>query len=210
MPNNSTGSTELLPSALALAALFLALALFPVAGEALRYQREAIAGGAVWRFYSGHFVHLNLAHALLNSVGTLLMAVIFCREISRRQWWLVVLSAPLAISLGLWLRNSPMYSYAGFSGVLHALLYFGVLRMLKAAPWLAGMVLLLLAGRQIWEQTSAYDPDYLRGLIGGRVMPDAHLFGGLAGLALGACSLWRDRLHKPTATGYSRKNSPDA
>ncbi|MDF2447077.1 MAG: rhombosortase [Moraxellaceae bacterium] len=209
MPN-SRSTSALLPSALALVTMFLVLALLPGAGEALRYQRQAIGGGELWRLFSGHFVHLNLAHALLNGAGTLMLGVIFYREISLRQWWMVVLSAPLAISLGLWLRDSPMFSYAGFSGVLHALLYFGVLRMVRSAPWLAGVVLVLLAGRQIWEQTAAYDPDYLRGLIGGRVMPDAHLFGALAGGVLGAWSLWRDRLHKAPGTGYSPETGPDA
>lgn len=208
MPNKPSSSRSLLPVALGLAALFLALALWPGAGEVLRYERGAIAGGEVWRAFTGHFVHLNLAHALLNSVGTVLLALVFVREISPRQWWTVVAVAPFVISLGFWLRDAPMASYAGFSGVLHGLLYFGVLRLLRVSPWLAGGVLAFLVSRQVWEQTAAYNPDYLRGLIAGRVMPDAHLFGGLAGVALGGWSLWRDRLHKPPGTGYSPETGP--
>ena len=121
---------------------------------------------------------------------------------------LVVVLAPLLISAGLWLREPGLQGYAGFSGVLHGLLYFGVLRMLPRAPALAGTVLLLLIGRQVWEQTPAYNPEYLRGLINGRVMPDAHLFGALAGLLLGAWTAWRARLGKVGASGYSSGNGP--
>lgn len=208
MPNNPSSSPSLLPAALGLVALFLALALWPGAVEVLRYERGAIAGGEAWRVFAAHFVHLNLAHALLNSVGTVLLAVVFAREISPRQWWTLVAVAPFVISLGLWLRNSSLASYVGFSGVLHGLLYFGVLRLLRVSPWLAGGILAFLVARQGWEQTAAYNPDYLRDLIGGRVMPDAHLFGGLTGLVLGGWTLWRDRLHKPPGTGYSPKTGP--
>jgi len=112
------------------------------------------------------------------------------------------------ISLGLWFKQPGLLAYVGFSGVLHGLLYFGVLRLLPSAPALAGTVLAVLIGRQIWEQTGAYDPDYLRTMIHGRVMPDAHLFGALTGLVLGAWSLWRDRLGKGRASGYSSDTGP--
>jgi rhomboid family GlyGly-CTERM serine protease len=201
-----------MPWALSLTALFLVLALWPGADTLLRYHRESIAAGQVWRVFTGHFVHLNLAHALLNGAGTLLLAAVFSRDLTPRACVVMTLATPFVISLGLWLKQPGLFAYVGFSGVLHGLLYFGVLRLLLVAPWLAGTALLLLIGRQVWEQTAAYDPDYLRGLIGGRVMPDAHLFGALTGLAAGAWSLWRDRLHKPRGTGYSAGTgpSPDA
>lgn len=212
MPNKSLLAASPLPTAALLAAVFIALALWPGAADHLCYQREAMAGGEWWRAFSGHFVHLNLSHALLNSTGALLIALVLRDEVRAADWWRISLVAPFLISLGLWFRQPELISYVGFSGVLHGLLYFGVLRLLPSAPGLALTVLALLAGRQAWEQTAAYNPDYLRGLIHGRVMPDAHLFGALTGTAFGLWSLWRGRLHKGRGTGYSPGNgsTPDA
>ncbi|MCD6061949.1 MAG: hypothetical protein K0S16_2260 [Moraxellaceae bacterium] len=200
------------PWAVAFLLLFLLLALWPGAQAGLSYQRSAIASGEYWRIFTGHFVHLNLTHAVMNGVGTLMLAVFLREELPLRYWWAVTLLAPFVISLGLWLKQPGLVSYVGFSGVLHGLLYLGVLRLLPVAPLFAGTVLALLVGRQIWEQTGFYDADYLRGLIHGRVMPDAHLFGALTGLVTGSCSLWLGRLHKQKVTGYSAGTgqSPDA
>lgn len=193
-----------------LVALFLTLALLPLATELLRYQRDAIAEGELWRLFTAHFVHLNLSHALLNSIGTLMLIFLLPRELPVRDWWVVTLTAPFVISAGLWLKQPELVGYVGFSGVLHGLIYLAVIRLLPQAPLLAGLVLLLLAGRQAWEQTAFYDPDYMRGLIHGRVMPDAHLFGALTGSAWGLWSLWRDRLNlaKAGASGYSAGTGP--
>ncbi|MES2917593.1 MAG: rhombosortase [Pseudomonadota bacterium] len=207
MPNNPLTASPL-PTAVGLAALFLLLALVPGAAELLCYQRDAIAGGEWWRVISGHFVHLSFSHALLNSSGAILMALVLRQEVGARDWWRLTLVAPFVISLGLWLKQPGLVSYVGYSGVLHGLLYYGVLRLLPAAPALAVTVLVLLVGRQVWEQTAGYDPDYLRGVIHGRVMPDAHLFGALTGTVFGLWALARQRLHKGGGTGYSAGNGP--
>jgi rhomboid family GlyGly-CTERM serine protease len=187
-----------LPSALALVLFFIVMAYWPAATDLLRYQRQEIANGQLWRLFTGHFVHLGIAHALLNSTGAILLAFFLSRDISVRDWWVITLTAPFVISAGLWLKQPQLISYVGFSGVLHGLLYFGVIRLLPVMPWLAGSVLLLLVSRQVWEQTSAYNPYYLQDFIHGRVMPDAHLWGAVTGSVWALWTLLRDsRLKAP-------------
>jgi rhomboid family GlyGly-CTERM serine protease len=210
MPNSPFASTSPVPGAAGLVALFLILSLWPAATELLRYQRELIGQGELWRVFTAHFVHLNLSHALLNSAGTLMLALLLPRELPVRDWWVITLTAPFVISAGLWLKQPELVGYVGFSGVLHGLLYFAVIRLLPQTPLLATLVLLMLVSRQIWEQTAYYDPYYLRGLIQGRVMPDAHLFGALTGVFWALCSLWQGRqnLAKAGASGYSAGTGP--
>lgn len=204
-------SASPVPGAVGLVVVFLVLAYcLPAATELLRYQREAIGQGEWWRVFTAHFVHLNFSHALMNSIGTLMLAFLLSRELPVRDWWAVSLIAPLVISAGLWFKQPELVGYVGFSGVLHGLLYLAVVRMLPQTPRLAVLILLVLAGRQVWEQTAFYNPEYLRGLIHGRVMPDAHLFGALTGFVWGLWSLWRDRpnLAKAEASGYSSGTGP--
>lgn len=173
--------------------LFLLFSGWPAVTQALEFQRQAITEGQFWRLFSGHFVHLSIAHAVLNGVGLLLLAIFLSRDIPCRDALLFIVLAPWFISAGLWWKQPTLMAYVGFSGVLHGLLYLGVVRLLPVMPGLAGTVLLLLLSRQVWEQTAAYNPDYLQSLIAGRVMPDAHLFGAIAGGLWGAYTLWRDR-----------------
>src|SRR5690606_9769115 len=55
---------------------------------ALRYEREALAAGELWRLLTAHFVHLDLEHALLNTTGLILMWVLFAGDYTARQWLL--------------------------------------------------------------------------------------------------------------------------
>lgn len=173
--------------------VFIVLATWPEATNVLEYHRLAMADGQLWRAFSGHFVHLGMGHALLNSAGLLLLAAVFSKDIPCKDALLFILVAPFFISAGLWWKQPTLMAYVGFSGVLHGLLYFGVIRLLPVMPVVAGTVLFILVARQIWEQTGAYNPDYLQSLIQGRVMPDAHLFGAIAGTVWGLATLRRDR-----------------
>src|SRR5438552_2270554 len=91
---------------IALLAVCALLLLPEVGGEgarlALRYDRAALAAGEWWRLITGHLVHLNLEHALLNTLGLALMWALFARDYAPRQWVLIVLASIAAIDAGLW------------------------------------------------------------------------------------------------------------
>src|SRR6266436_3351375 len=69
--------------------------------EALRYDRVALAAGQWWRLLSAHIVHLDLDHAVLNSLGLVLMWALFARDYRPRQWLLIVVGTIAAIDAGL-------------------------------------------------------------------------------------------------------------
>src|SRR5215471_9144413 len=90
--------------------------------EALRYERTGLAAGQLWRLVTGHFVHLSLEHAALNSLGLVLMWALFARDYTPRQWLPIVLGAVAAIDAGLWFADSTVAWYVGSSGALHGVM----------------------------------------------------------------------------------------
>src|SRR5579885_3418752 len=61
--------------------------------QALAYQRSAIEAGAVWRLWTGNFVHLGFWHYALNIATLAAFSVLCPQPASLRDWvlrWLVL------------------------------------------------------------------------------------------------------------------------
>lgn len=159
----------------------------------LRYQRDALAAGQWWRLLSAHFVHLGLEHALLNTLGLVLMWALFARDYRPWQWLLIVLAGIAAIDLGLWTRDSTVQWYVGSSGMLHSVMAAGTLAHLRRRDpdgWiLAGFLLAKLA----YEQSTGPLP-FVAG--GAGVVVDAHLYGVIGGLLAAACLAGASRYNR--------------
>ncbi len=146
--------------------------------EALRYQRQALAGGQWWRLLSAHWVHLSFVHALLNAAGVALLWMLLAREYSPRRWICILLASALAIDAGLWFLRPSVDWYLGASGVLHGAMAAGAVALYRRGDGLGAVLLLLLIAKLVYEQrsgASVFDGDL-------PLVPDAHLFGALGGL----------------------------
>jgi len=170
---------------LALAGVCLLLLLPLAGGEAgerlLRYDRAGLAAGQWWRLLTGHLVHLDLRHALLNILGLALMWALFARDYSARHWLLIVLGAVAAIDTGLWLADSTVLWYVGSSGALHGVMAAGALAHVRTGQrdgWILAGVLLVKLAYEHWVGALP--------LSGSAVVVDAHLFGALGGVAVAA------------------------
>jgi rhomboid family GlyGly-CTERM serine protease len=150
--------------------------------ELLRYDRGGLAAGQWWRLLSAHLVHLDLRHALLNSVGLVLMWALFARDYSPKAWLAIVLGAIAAIDAGLWLGDSTVLWYVGSSGALHGVMAAGALAHLRNRErdgWILAGVLVLKLVYEQWGGAlpfSGSDP----------VVVDAHLYGVVGGAAVAA------------------------
>ena len=75
------------------------LALIELGGEpvraALSYDRTGLALGQWWRLLTAHFVHMDPGHALLNSLGVILMWALFARDYSPLRWLAIYLFSGL-------------------------------------------------------------------------------------------------------------------
>ena len=171
-------------------AAFLALAVAIVAvaalGEAprlaLRWDRAALAAGQAWRLLSGHFVHLDLQHAVLNVLGLLLIWMLFARAFSRAQWLAIVVAGVAAVDLGLWLVNVELQWYVGASGVLHAAMAAGIVRRMIEHDRIAWVLGVLGIVKLLQEHFVGAMPFTTSGAL---VVTDAHLYGALAGMICG-------------------------
>ena len=150
--------------------------------EDLRYDRVGLANGQLWRLLTGHFVHLSLEHAALNSLGLVLMWALFARDYTPRQWLPILLGAILAIDAGLWMRDSTIAWYVGSSGVLHGVMAAGTLAHLRRRDldgWVLAAFVILKLGYEQWRGQLPFAE-------GSVVVVDAHLYGAIGGAAVAA------------------------
>lgn len=158
---------------------------------ALRYGREEMLQGQWWRVLSGHFVHLGWRHTLMNMTAWLLIWFIFRDALSDRLWSTAILLCSLGVSTGLFFLNPDLRWYVGFSGTLHGLFVLGALIHVHAGLVLERWLLALLGVKLAWEQWQGAMPGSEQ-FAGGNVIVDAHLYGAIAGLALGLFYIkWR-------------------
>lgn len=167
---------------LAVSAILQATGLGPV----LRYSRDAIAAGEVWRLVTGHLLHLGATHFALNAVGTLLVVGLVGSHLRPLGWIGVWLACALTVSAGLWWLQPDIGWYVGLSGVLHGLIVAGAMAALgdRRERLFAAVVLAAIAAKLGWEQWTGAMPG-TAALAGGSVVTEAHLYGAVGGVLAG-------------------------
>ena len=190
--------------ALAIALLCIALQYAGLA-DSLRFDRAAIDSGQWWLLLTGNFVHLGQNHLWMNLAGLALVVALVWQHFSATQWLLLTILSSLVVGVGLWLFNPEIRGYVGFSGTLHGLMMAGVLADLRSYPKSAGMLLLLVTGKLVWEQIGGALPGS-ESVAGGLVVVDAHLYGAIAGAVSGILMIAANRHDKPA---QARAPKPD-
>jgi rhomboid family GlyGly-CTERM serine protease len=171
-------------------ALPLIIALFVVGlslgGESatllLRFERVGIQNGEIWRLLTANFVHLGWSHALLNIAGLVLIWLLFGQRFNQTGWSIILISSLLGTTLGLLFFNPTLTWYVGLSGALHGLFIAGCVAEIKLKYRMGIVLLVILAGKILWEQFQGPLPG-TSDAAGGPVIVDAHLYGALAGFA---------------------------
>lgn len=177
-------------AAIALAIALLALHAF-APGDALEYQRDALARQP-WRALTGHLVHVNWPHALINAAALWIVARLYAPDLSATRQAITLAASALAISAALAWLHPAIEWYRGLSGALHGLFFAGATHwLLSERPrslrrlWMPAA---LVAGgwvKVVLEQPATSDLPYADWLVA-PVVPQAHLAGAACGTALGA------------------------
>lgn len=156
----------------------------------LEYRFAALSAEP-WRLLTGHLVHVNWQHALINAIALWVVARLFAPDLTASRQLAALLAAALAISVCLaWLYPSIVW-YRGLSGALHGLFFAGAtLWLIQARPRRFGRLWLpaaLFFGGWIkvaLEQPGGATTPYAEWL-GAGVVPQAHLIGAACGTLLG-------------------------
>ena len=156
----------------------------------LRFDREALLNGEIWRLISGHFAHLGWSHLIMNVFGLILIWVLFKNTASDARWIMVLLFSALGTSLLLLWLNPVLQWYVGLSGVLHAFFVFGCLNEIHAGRKSSWILLAVVVAKLIWEQIAGPLPGPEQS-AGGNVIVDAHLYGAIFGLLTGSALIYK-------------------
>lgn len=157
--------------------------------QLLEYQATAIQHGELWRLLSGHLLHSNLLHLLLNLLGLVVLMLLHGKLTGRLAvgWQILLLSLSTGLAL-FWLAPE-IEIYVGLSGILHGLLCYGATADLRQGYRSGALILIGVAIKVGTEQWQGPDPE-LSAQIAAEVAIDAHLYGAVSGILLALLS-WR-------------------
>lgn len=172
------------PAVLAGGSLVLLLIGTP-ALDLLRYQRAAVDAGQWWRLLSCNFVHLGFWHWLFNALSLVLLVALCPEPLSARAWIGRTLVLSLGVGAGIHWWSPQLATYVGLSGMIYGLFLLGLGRQALHGDKIAWACLVFLAGRVAWEFLVGAPASEER-LLGGKVVPQSHLFGMLAAMAYAA------------------------
>ncbi|MCP4413240.1 MAG: rhombosortase [Gammaproteobacteria bacterium] len=163
------------------------------ASNMLTYHRSAIADGQIWRLFTGHLIHSNLWHLLLNLASLIMIGWLFSQHLSYKIWMILFTLSALMISFAYYFTAPQFEYYVGLSAILYAVIIIGALQDIKHQPTIAGLILLVVTGRVIWQQLYG-TADELEQLIDQRVAIESHLFGIITGYVLGMIVILRKQI----------------
>jgi len=149
----------------------------------LRYDREAISHGEVWRLLTGNFLHLGAGHLLEDMAGLVLLWLLFEDVLPDWRMPLVVLIGSLAVGVGLLAGDPGVGWYVGISGALDTIWAAGSLELIRRRDRFGWVLAAFLLAKLAYEQLVGPLP--LSAASSGTVIVDAHLYGALAGALLG-------------------------
>jgi rhomboid family GlyGly-CTERM serine protease len=151
---------------------------------ALRYERALIAQGEWWRMFTGNFVHTGWIHVGLDMSGLVLLWILTGRRLAGWRWIAATIAGSWAVGLGLWWSEPNVVWYVGISAVAHTYWAAGALALIAARDWEGWPLLLLLAGKLAWEQSTGPLPS-TEAVMHEPVLTAAHLIGAIAGIVCG-------------------------
>lgn len=170
---------SLAPLLIIIVSIILAL-IEPISSELFAYDRSQLHNFQWWRLITGHFLHTNTTHLLLNATGLLLLWALHGHYYKTCRYLLQFMALCLGTAISLYVFAEQMQWYVGLSGVLHGLFVIGAyfdIRQKFRTGWLMLLGIWIKVGH---EQIYGASEDVAQ-LIAANVAIDAHLYGTITG-----------------------------
>ena len=145
------------------------------------YQKELLEQGQLWRLFSGHFVHLNNKHLILNLIAWVVIFFLGINYLSSLKWVALLFILTLSISIGLYYIVPAIIFYGGLSGVLHGYFAYILVEWIKNKQKIAWFILFFLIAKVLSENFSDIGAS-TAGYLDIQVVAEVHLIGVLVGI----------------------------
>ena len=181
------------------ASVAVAISLLAIGGDnlaqLLAYHRDYISSGEFWRLLTGHLVHSNTWHYLLNLASLLFIGALFGQLLSGAVWATAFVFCGLSISGIYWFFAPGFTSYVGLSAVLYGVIIIGAIQDLPKNKLIAIALIIIVTGRVIWQQFDGAS-ESLTELVENRVAIESHLFGIITGYLFSLLLFLKNVLNK--------------
>ena len=149
--------------------------------ETFVYQRQLITEGEIWRLITGHILHTNGYHLLLNLAALFMLWALHGHFYQIKSYIALFLFCSVFTSIGIYYFDPSLLQYVGLSGVLHGIFVFGAIMDIKAKDKTGYLLFLGVWLKVAHEQFYGASAD-VSNLIEASVAINAHLWGALGGL----------------------------
>ena len=150
------------------------------------YQYQLIIQGELWRIFTGHFLHTNGIHLLLNLAALILLWALHGHFYNLKNYSLLFITSALICSAGLFYFSPEINQYVGLSGVLHGIFVFGAIMDIRHKDK-TGYLLFIGVWLKIAHEQFYGASKQVSTLIDANVAIDAHLWGAVGGLIFSCC-----------------------
>ena len=145
------------------------------------YQYQLINQGELWRAFTGHFLHTNGIHLLLNLAALILLWALHGHFYTVKNYGLLFITSALICSTGLFYFSPQIQQYVGLSGVLHGIFVFGAIMDIRHQDK-TGYLLFIGVWLKIAHEQFYGASEQVSTLIDANVAIDAHLWGAIGGI----------------------------
>lgn len=172
---------------LPLTVMLLSFLTYVFPSEYLHFQRDLFINGEYWRGLTGHFLHTNINHLLLNISGVALLWALHGEFYNRINYIFVFIFCAGTTTFGVYVFSPEIMRYVGLSGVLHGLFIWGAVKDIQNKDKTGYLLITAIILKVAYEQFMGPSEDIAK-LISATVAIDAHLWGMIGGIIIGLAS----------------------